>query len=129
MATSVRLVRRRESQRAATIVDDERRRDDRYLTDQRRRQFLAGVKYVRDGVRTGYTAEQALDLAASPFDRRPPAFMDGANAGRALHYVAERSQDFARRAHDAYGLPFSGRDDEAVALNLENEIALAVRNG
>jgi hypothetical protein len=126
--TSVRLVRQREAARAALAHDEILRHDARYLTNQRQQQFLDGVEYVRRGVRAGETAEQAFDLAASPIDRRPPAFMDGANAGRALHYAADQSQDFARRAHAAYGVPFSGPDKKAIARNLECEIALAVRN-
>ena len=125
--TSVRLVRQREAAHAALATDERIRHDERYLAGQRKQEFLDGVEYVRNRVKSGDTVEQAFDLATTPADRRSPAFVTGANAGRALHYPHPQSHDYARRAYAAYGLPYPGEDAKAVARNLENEIALAVR--
>jgi hypothetical protein len=125
--TSVRLVRQREAARAALATDDRLRHDERYLASQRKQDFLDGVEYIRKGVRSGDAVEQAFDLATTPGDRRSPAFVTGANAGRALHYPQDQSQDYARRAFAAYGLLYPGRDTKAIAKNLENEITLAAK--
>ncbi len=124
--SSVRLVRRREATRAALAADEDHARDTRISAGQS--QFLDGVEYMRRGIRSGKTADQALDLAATPADRRPRAFLDGANAARALYASTPDPTHYARRAYAAYGLPAPERETTIAARNLENEIAWVARN-
>ena len=91
--------------------------------------FMDGFEYVLSGVRSGRTVDQALDLAATPEDRRPRAFMDGANAARAMYSSVGDSTGYARRSFAAYGLLVPTRDAAVAARNLENEVEWVTRAG
>lgn len=70
--------------------------------------FVAGFEYVLRDWAAGITWEQSFDLASTPADRRPQAFLDGAKAaGNALAGWL----DDARRAGKAHGLTVAAMDE------------------
>ncbi len=73
--------------------------------------FMAGFDYVLADVACGSSPEQAFDLAATPANKRPQAFMNGAAAARdVLSGAAKREEEstpgrksYARRLMEAHG--------------------------
>jgi hypothetical protein len=89
--SSIRSIRKRQSADAGAKRDAAKQYAGRVPA------FMAGFEYVCTDVESGTDPEISFDLATTPSERRPQAFMDGAAAARDVLSGAAVSEETSSR--------------------------------